>query len=211
MRLIEGGKTDYLAFESIKKHKVIPGSILEGDFSPIPNSHAPHVEDHSFSGLKVGGSATGNEFKQVLEQTSSPTVKLGFGSLPDSKLFAPTAPPPKSIITLKLTNPKRQFRLSVDKFNDQKFKAHITDASGFQLSFLPVADLGISDHVASIRANDPALEKLNMFFQKQDTLYIRIGLSRVFPVGNPPRNGFWVQANGIYSFPSHREDLRIYD
>lgn len=213
MRLIEGGKTDYLVFESIKKHKVIPGSILEGDFSPIPNSHAPHVEDHSFNAgsLKVIGSATGNEFKQVLEQTSSPTVKLGFGSLPNSRLFVPTAPPPRSIMTLKLTNPKLQFRLSVDKYNNQKFKAHITDASGFQLSFLPVADLGISDHVASIRADDPTLDKLNTFLQGQDTLYIRLGLSRVFSAGNPPRNGFWVQANGIYSFPSHREDLRIYD
>lgn len=213
MRLIEGGKTEYLAFESVKKNKVIPGSVLEGDFSPIPHSHTPHVEDHSFNAgrLKVIGSATGKEFERVLELTSSTTVKSGFGSLPDNRLFASTAPPSTSIMTLKVANPQSQFKLSVDKYNDQKFKAHITDESGFQLSFLPVADLGISDHVASIREDDPTLNELNSFLQQQDTLYIRLGLSRVFSAGNPPRNGYWVQANGIYSFPSYREDLRIYD
>lgn len=213
MRLIDGGKTEYLAFESVKKHKVIPGSILEGDFSPISKSQPPHVEDHSFNAgsLKVAGTATGDEFKQVLERSCSTTVKSGFGSLPENRLFVPTAPPKMSIMTLKLTDPQRQFRLSVDKYNNQKFKAHITDASGFQLSFLPVADLGFSDHVASIRAIDPNLNQLNTFLHEQDTIYIRLGLSRIFSAGDPPRNGFWVQANGIYSFPSYRQDLRIYD
>ncbi len=209
----KNGKNDYISFDGVKEHKVIPGSILEGDFVPVPGSAVPHSEDHRVIGkLSVKGAASSDDFESILDRSSVPTVRSGFGHLPENRLYSTNNPPGKSIITLKLTSPRTQFRMSADKYNNEKFKAHLVDASGFRLEWLPVTDLGFSDHIQSIRNDDPDFARLNLFLQAQRVLYIRLGLARQYAnPNNPERDGYWVQVNGIYSFPNYRQDLRIYE
>ena len=202
----------YLSFDAVKEKKVMPGSWLEGDFAKISNLKAPHLEDHSVIGnLRQHGASSGSDFERVLDNSSVSTVQAGFGTRPDNRLYARETPPACSIMTLKLSFPRTQFKLTVDTgFGAIKFKAHITDASGYELSFLPVTDLGFSDHLKQIRVTDPTLNGLNSFLHGQKTLYIRLGLTRPY-APKPERDGYWVQINGIYSFPNYRKDLRIYD
>jgi hypothetical protein len=204
---------DYLDFNSVKDHKIIPGSFLEGEFTKKPNPSRPHTEDHFVPQLSTSGNATSDEFMAVLEQTSSTTITQGFGSSPANKFYAVANPPAISIFTLKLTKPREQFALITDdQYGPAVFKAHITDASGFGLRYLKVTDLGFSDHVKSIEAKDPYLKDLNAFLQKQEVLYLRIGLGQAYaPQGDLTRRGYWLQLNGIYSFPNFRHDLRMYD
>lgn len=210
--LFKQKRFEYLSFNGVKNHQVIPGSWLEGDFVQIPNLNAPHIEDHRVcSALKMNGPSSGTDFEHVLDNFAVTTIQAGFGSRPNKRLYALANPPALSIITLKLTSPSTQFRLTVDTgFDAVKFKAHITDDSGYDLSFLPVTDLGFSDHLARIRLVDPTLAGLNAFLQGQTTLYVRLGLTRQY-APSPDRDGYWVQVNGIYSFPNYRQDLRIYD
>lgn len=206
------GKASYLSFASVKERKVIPGSCIEGDFTKTANAHAPHVEDYETTGqITLTEPATGAAFKNVLEMSSHTSMLGAFGQLPVDRLFSPINPPPVSIVTLKLESPKTQFRLIIDTgFGARKFKAHITDGKGFQMTYMPVTDLGYSDHISKIQEQDPLLSELNGFLQAQECLYLRVGLGRRY-AANPERDGFWVQLNGIYSFPSQRKDLRIYD
>lgn len=203
---------DYFSFETVKAHKIIPGSLLEGNFTAIPKLHAPHVEDHSTGGnLRAHGPASGDDFERILENSSFTTIQDGFGSRPDKRLYVAAQPPALSIITLKLTSPSTQFRLTVDTgYGPPKFKAHVVDGSGYELSWLPVTDLGFSDHLGKIRKTDPTLTTLNAFLQSQKVLYVRLGLTRQYAPSSD-RDGYWVQVNGIYSFPTYRQDLRIYD
>lgn len=208
------GKLEYLSFDTVKQHNVIPGSCLEGNFVLEPGSHPPHVEDHrTLGGINLVAPTTGAAFQAVLEQTSVTRLSDGFGANPVNRLFGLASAPARSIITLKLALPAAQFRLVADGgYGKVKFKAHVRDASGYELSWLPVTDLGFSDHIERVLATDPTLTQLNAFLQSQDVLYLRIGLSRSYaPPDRPDREGYWVQLNGIYSFPSYREDLRIYD
>lgn len=210
--IIRNGKANYISFDSVKERKVIPGCCIEGDFTKMSNAQAPHVEDYETTGkIKLVDPATGAAFKDVLEMSSHTSMLAAFGQLPVDRLFSPANPPPVSIVTLKLESPKTQFQLMIDTgYGAKKFKARIMDGTGFQMTYVPVTDLGYSDHISKIQEQDPTLAKLNGFLQSQECLYLRVGLGRRY-AANAERDGFWVQLNGIYSFPSQRKDLRIYD
>lgn len=210
--LENGTKLDYFPFSGVKEHSIIPGSCLSGNFIPVVGAQPPHIEDHRSRGnVNVVESATGLAFEAVLEMTAHTSIQAAFGGRPNERCYSRQAAPALSIITLRLDSPASQFKLVLDdKYGPPKFKAHVTDADGYQLSWLPVTDLGFSDHVAKVRNDDPSLLKLNAFLRSQRKLYLRVGLSRPY-APTPERDGYWVQLNGIYSFPNFRRDLRIYD
>lgn len=210
--LENGDRLDYFSFASVKAHGVIPGSRLSGNFMPLQGAERPHVEDHRSRGdVGVVESATSAEFEAVLEMTAHTSIRAAFGNRPVERCFTAQAAPNTSIVTLRLDSPAAQFTLVIDdKYGAPKFKAHVTDGEGFQLSWLPVTDLGFSDHIAKIRDEDPRLAQINNFLRSQRRLYLRVGLSRYY-APTAARGGYWVQLNGIYSFPNFRRDLRIYD
>lgn len=210
--LENGTKLEYFPFSGVKDHGVIPGSCLEGNFIPVIGANRPHVEDHRSRGdVNVVESASGAAFEAVLERTAHTSIRSAFGARPNNRCYARNAAPATSITTIRLDSPSTQFRLVMDqKYDAPKFKAHVTDAEGFELSWLPVTDLGFSDHIAKVLTEDPALVKLNTFLRAQRKLYMRIGLSRPY-TASADRDGYWVQLNGIYSFPNFRKDLRLYD
>ncbi len=208
-----GGGTDYLNFQFVKDRNIIPGSYLDTDFIPKRNPFRPHTEDHIIGGaLQTPGNATSEEFMSILDATSSTTVAAGFGSNPVDKYFAMDRPPPISIFTLKLTNPRNQFSLTLTDRYGPAFKVNITDAAGFSMNYLKVTDLGFSDHLGKIQAEFAGAQKLSRFLLEQEVLYLRVGLGQHFaPNNDESRRGYYVQINGIYSFPSFRQDLRMYD
>lgn len=210
--LANGTKLDYFAFKSVKSHKVVPGSYLTGNFVPVDNPPRPHIEDCKSEGrVRVTGTASGADFQSVLEESSSRSIRKAFGARPDGRRYPIDQAPTISIVTLRIDDPGAQFRLIVDsKYGPPKFKAHVIDSDGFELSWLPVTDLGFSDHIVSVLAQDPTLSQLNAFLWSQKLLYLRLGLTREWGP-SPDKTGYWVQLNGIYSFPSFRKDLRLYE
>lgn len=206
------GRLEYFAFDAIKKSKVIPGSIIEGDFRPCENVELPHTEDHRAIGkVSVVGNATGPEFEQILSESAYESIADGFKSHPDGRLFRQAQYPENSIITLALPDPAHQFKLTVSRdFGKTTFKAHIIDGAGLRVEWVPVTDLGFFVHLNDIIANDPDLKKLNNFLWTQKTLFLRIGLGRPWGM-SPEKFGCWLQLNGVYSFPNFRRDIRVYE
>ena len=98
-----------------------------------------------------------------------------------------------------------------DKFPPPSFKARIRDEDGFELNFLKVTDLGFLKQLERIQNDDPQSLKLNSFLKRQEALYLRIGLSQLWAPNKVEAPAYWLQLNGIYSFPDFREDLRIYE
>jgi hypothetical protein len=198
----------YLAFADVKKHRILPGSVLEAKLVPAEKPTPPHVEDHYVVGnIKVAPQISGDDFRSILENSSVASLQQGFGMNPADRCYEENAPLNCSIITLKVD--PVNFSIRRDTFNENKFKAFFTDADGLDLSFVPVTDLGFSDHIQTIATTDPHFGQLNAFINSQGELYLRVGLSRPYTGGG--RRGCWVQLNGIYTFPDYRTDIRQYD
>lgn len=203
-------KLGYLSYETCRKHKVLPGTILEGEFAPSGTVNPPHTEDHRINGnLKNCGNVSSDEFKRLLADSSCRSVNAGFASqlAHGSKVIPLGMEPAKSIITLSLR--PEDFSISVDVHNDEKIKAHFRDSEGNKLAFLPITDLGFFDRVGRKNTRSTTAAQATKFIQSQDELYIRLGLSRAYqsPDG---RNGYWLQINGIYTFPEYNNSIRTY-
>jgi hypothetical protein len=209
VRPMKEASPHYLPFAFVRDNQIQPGSVLESDFRNL-NGLAPHTEDSRCGEIRVLPPLSSEEFSAALGASAVETVAEGFGSNPQGRLYALNAPPLVSIITLRISHPQDQLRIVSDGYNKNKIRAHVKDESGLELSWLPISDLGFADHVINIKQQDPNLEQLNQFIHEQDFLFVRIGLTREYkePKG---RIGYWVQANGIYTFPNYRTDLRQYD
>lgn len=95
-----------------------------------------------------------------------------------------------------------------DGFKPGKIRLHFTDGSGKQYRFFSITDLGFHDYAQRHRESG-ALNELNAAIAEQEEVFLRIGLGRKFK--NPQgREGFWMQANGIYTFPAKLSYIRSY-
>jgi hypothetical protein len=165
------------------------------------------MEDRNYSNLIFHGPCSSEDFKKLLENTSVNSVEEGFGiHLPDGqKHIAHNIPPNISIITLPL-NP-RQLKVVEDHYKRGKLRINFTDKAGKSFRFLSITDLGFFEY-AERHAADNKIGEVNNFINSQTDLYIRVGLSRVHQ--SDDRNGFWLQVNGIYSFPEFFKEIRCY-
>lgn len=195
----------YLRYDECKRFGVLPGTILTGEFTPTENAEAPHIEDHYFSKMSVTRMATASEFYNALSGSASTTFDSGFGLSIKEKVV--TEKPNKSIFTLKI--PCTNFKIVRDKFNPEKIKAHITDTSGKELSFLSVTDLGLADFIGNPNDSRMSVDEFNEFTRSQDELFLRIGLSRSYSSENG-KSGYWIQVNGVYTFPNYTQIIRTY-
>ena len=198
----------YLPFSEFTRLGIFPGGILSGDFTPEPSRKAPHTEDARHKELQFLGPCSAEDFKSVLKDSVSPSVEAGFEvSLPDGAKLIPLAPPPpRSIITLKV-NP-RSVEIVEDGYKPGKIRMHFTDGSGKRYRFFSIADLGFHDYAQRHRESS-ALNDLNSAIAEQEAVFLRIGLGRAFK--NPEgKEGFWMQANGIYTFPAKLSYNRSY-
>jgi len=198
----------YLKSSQCKKHGIYPGGKLVSTFKPKPNLIGPHQEDCSYGELLFQGPASKSEFRGLLAKSASASVNEGFGSSLESgdKVLPANHDGKNSIITLKL--PPSRFRIVPNRFEPQKIKARFTDGAGVKFDFLSITDLGFHDYAIKHHQNDE-LNAVNDWIQEQDELFLRIGLSRAFK-HDDGRSGFWLQVNGIYTFPDKHPAIRKY-
>lgn len=198
----------YIALSDCRELNILPGAKLEGDFVNNNNRGAPHVEDRSHAGLKFNGACTADEFHQVLEHTTTTSIAAGFGYLfPEGgKVIPHTNPPQKSIITLKVQ--PSQIRIVKDSFNNGKIKLNLMDNDDRRFSYLPITDLGFYSYAMQHFNNVDFPERINRFIDEHKELYLRVGLSGRYTSND--RDGYWLQINGIYTFPNFDTEIRSY-
>lgn len=198
----------YLKFARCKDLRILPGGILTGEFDPVQNRTAPHMEDSNYGNLMFEGPCSGEDFRQILAESCFPSVKAGFEiSLPaDEKVIPPEHRVQRSIITLRIS--PYNLEIVEDRYKPGSIKLHFTDSSGRGYRFLPITDLGFYDYAQRHRESS-ALDELNGEIARQNEVFLRIGLSRNYR--NPQgKEGFWMQANGIYTFPGVLRYIRSY-
>ncbi len=198
----------YLPFSVFTRLGIFPGGILTGDFEPDPSRQAPHTEDSHHKDLKFLGPCSCEEFQSILERNASPSLEEGFETaVATGEKVIPVAPPPaRSIITLQVS--PKSVEIVEDGFQPGKIRIHFTDAARKRYRFFSIADLGFHDYAQRHRESG-ALDELNAAIAAQDAVFLRIGLGRVHT--NPQgKRGFWLQANGIYTFPAKLSYIRSY-
>lgn len=197
----------YLENAKCKELNIHPGAILEGEITLHTDVSNPHVEDASYNNLKYFGAASTEEFKSILDRTLSNSVASGFGVQFDAgqKHIPVGVAAICSIITIKIS--PMSLDIHEDNYKPGKIKASFTDASGHSFRYLSITDRGFFDY-AKKHQDDGKLQDLRNFILTQDEIYLRVGVGRVWEVGD--RNGYWLQVNGIYTFPNFLEEVRTY-
>jgi len=200
----------YFPYSLMRQHRVLPGAIFGGNFTPRAVRPAPHVEDCDYQGLQLVRPATRDEFFDVLTRSAHPDVANGFEFQFDQeyqKVLPPTYRGPRSIITIPVS--PREIEIVQDRYDETKIKIHFADASGRSFRYMPITDLGFSDYA---RAHHEAgeLAGLNAHVSNSDQVYLRVGLSRSYRAPNETE-GFWMQVNGVYTFPEKLDLVRGYE
>lgn len=197
----------YLQTSECLRLNILPGAVLEGEFATRKGLEGPHQEDADYSRLAFAGPSTPKQFKKALEAGLHDTVSEGFEiDLAAGQKHVPIEHPlRRSIITVAVD--PGSIEVVRDRYQDGKLKIHFSDASGLEFRFFPITDLGFHRYAQEHRALGD-LAKLNAFIQCQPEAYLRVGLSRAWDNGRV--NGFWMQVNGVYTFPDFFRDLRSY-
>jgi hypothetical protein len=195
----------YLTESICQQLQILPGAILSGIFTAMPNIIGPHQEDTKHDQLQFIGACKSDQFKEALEFGLFNSVAEGFEIklASDQKCVPLDHVLSRSIITIRV-NPTT-INIVEDDYNPGRIKMNFVDGSDQLFRYLPITDLGFYTHaMAHHKADD--LESLNKFIHKQEHTYIRIGLSRNWI----KRPGYWMQVNGIYTFPGFHKEIRSY-
>lgn len=197
----------YLQSKRCAELNIQPGAVLEGEIQLDKNASNPHIEDAHYSKLSFIGPSSVEDFKKILNLSLSGSVSEGFGvSFESGQKHIPVEQTANcSIITIKV-NP-RQIELHEDQYKPGRIKLSFTDQNGQSFRYISITDRGFYDY-AMQHQNDGRLFELQRFLASQEEVYLRIGLGRVFKIGD--RNGYWLQANGIYTFPEYQKEIRSY-
>jgi hypothetical protein len=149
------------------------------------------------------GPCTSERFYQILKNDLVKDIGTGFEivlakgqkSLPAGHKVS------RSIITIQI-NPT-DIEIIKDQYKPGKIKANFQDQSRHKLSYVPIADLGFHDYAMDKHGIDN-LDSLNDFLQSQQDVFLRIGLGREW------KGAYWMQLNGIYTFPDYSHEIRSY-
>jgi hypothetical protein len=200
----------YLKTNRCKELKMLPGAILTGEFSNSVSVEAPHIEDMNYQNLIFNGHCTSQEFQKLLSDSAARTIEEGFGVKLDErqKHIPRELEPERSLITIRVASDA--VKIVQDQYNPAKIKAHITDATGKNYSFLSVTDLGLHSYAENHYREAGNYADVNNLIYSQKEVYVRIGLSRFYKAQDG-RAGFWIQVNGLYSFPNYFETARQYE
>lgn len=201
----------YIKKAACKKLKILPGAILEGKFTKPKSIDRPHTEDMHYEGLSFKGPCTSEEFESVLKTTTYPSINEGFdGKVPaGTKVIPHDDPPSRSIITLKLK--PSQIEIVRNAFDSKNLRLNIKDNDGRTYVYLSITDLGFHDLAVSKQKDPDYTDELNEFINSQKKVYLIIGLGRRYKHPIDGRDGFWIQVNGIYTFPDFMTKVRTYD
>lgn len=197
----------YIKKDKCRDLNILPGAIIDGDFVNRQCT-SPHIEDRSYSKLKFYGPCSSDEFRNVLDKSSYKSAEDGFETVlsDNQKCIDCNVPIAKSIITLSL-NPKK-LDIVEDRYNYGKLRVNFDDGNNKKFRFLSITDLGFYEYALKYAKNNKIYE-LNSFIHKQRELYIRLGLSRQY-TSDDGRSGYWMQVNGVYTFPEFNTEIRSY-
>jgi hypothetical protein len=198
----------YIKYKICEQIGLIPGAIIEGTFSITPHTEAPHMEDMYYTNLKYVKSCSKHEFHDILSVDSFDSVEDGFNiKLEQKQKHLPIEHDINhSIITLSV-RPKT-VKITENPHKEGTIKISFCDKAGKWLNYLSITDLGFYDYAMEKHGLDK-LDEINKFINEQDVVFIRLGVGRAFqPKGQP--NGYWLQVNGIYTFPNYFEEIRLY-
>lgn len=197
----------YLKASLCEKWNLLPGAVLSGNFNVVQNIENPHVEDMSCPNLQLQRFCSIEEFRNILFQSSSQSIEHGFNVQLDlgQKYIPIELTPLKSLITI-LVNPST-VRIVQDNYG--KIKIHFTDNNSKEYTFLAITDLGFHSYAENHYKEVNSYDKINSVIQNQTEVFLRIGLSRLYQ-NQQGKEGFWIQVNGIYSFPNYFKDVRKY-
>lgn len=200
----------YLALSECQRLNVLPGAKLSGDFTPSPDRTGPHQEDYSYKKLKYLGPSNSSDFKDALRQGLYGSVEEGFEiKLNDNQKHIPIDyEVQRSIITVRIS--PSEIEIKEDSYKPGKIKLNFRDLSGRKFKYIPITDLGFYEYALGHHSRNE-LRKVNSMIKAQEGVYLRIGLSREYKPPNDERNGYWLQANGIYTFPDYNEEIRCYN
>ena len=200
----------YLQTSRCRELNMLPGAILTGSFSNHNNTEIPHIEDMDYKNIKFHGHCTSNEFRDILCKSAYQSIEDGFEvSLENrQKHISREANPVRSLITISV-NPQ-SIQIIQDQYNPSKIKAHVTDKTGKEFSFLSITDFGLHEYAEKHYQEVGNYSNINNLLQSQEEVFLRIGISRFYEAPNG-KAGFWIQVNGIYSFPEYFEAARQYE
>ncbi|MBL4831860.1 MAG: hypothetical protein JKY55_18505 [Aliivibrio sp.] len=198
----------YIKYETCEKVGLIPGAIIEGTFKKTPHTEAPHTEDMYYSNLKYIKSCSKNEFYDVLSESAFDSVEKGFDIKlqPKQKHLPAGHDINHSIITLSIR--PSSVEISENKFKKGKINISFCDNTGKWLNNLSITDLGFHDYAMEKHGLNK-LDEINEFINDQEEVFIRLGIGRKFQPKSQP-DGYWLQVNGIYTFPNYFEEIRVY-
>ncbi len=187
----------YFSQEECRRFPILSGSVIEGEFVLRPDAEAPHVEDCRRSGVRYVGMSTAEEFLEVLRKDASRSVADGFGieGVECPRCIPKNEPPGRSIITVRIHPKACWFKIG----RDGKFRFSFYDGADARYSSLPVADLKLREYRARQDGVD-GIDAMTKFLHHQKEVYVRVGLGRSHRLDS--KEGYWLQVNGIYSFPS---------
>lgn len=197
---------DYLSYDNCKKYNILPGMVMTGEFDTPKNISGPHYEDRLVKSLSIEGPSTPEEFETLLKNSLSPSVRLGFGAIPEDKIIKPEGNAKCSIVTVQPA--PGTLRIMENRFKPGRIQLSFADLAGDAYNYLSITDLGLYDFVGNPKTQKMSIDDVNGILAK-NRVYIRVGLSRIF-AADDGRNGYWLQANGVYSFPGYSEIIRAY-
>ncbi|OEU66971.1 MAG: hypothetical protein BA863_16860 [Desulfovibrio sp. S3730MH75] len=191
----------YATRELVVQKGIRPGMIVEATVLPITEATRPHVEDcHMVNDLWLE-MMDDKSFKGVLEQTAFDSVSEAFnGVITSKKRCAPhDCPPEFSIKTIRVD--PLSMSLSVMESGEKKIRLSFRDKFGEKFRHTPIADLNFHSCVLKY-IQQGRMDELNALLAGGEDVYIRLGLSRLYK-GKSGKQGYWMQANGIYCFPGY--------
>lgn len=200
----------YLETNRCRELNMLPGAILTGNFSIHNNTESPHTEDMDYQDLEFHGHCSSSEFRNLLSNSAYQSIEDGFEvSLENRQKNIPReANPARSLITISV-NPQ-SIQIVQDQYNPSKIKAHVTDNTGKEYSFLSITDFGLHEYAENHYKEAGNYSNINNLIQAQEEVFLRIGISRFYEAPNG-KSGFWVQVNGVYSFPEYFKAARQYE
>ncbi len=194
----------YIKLSQCKEANVLPGNVIKGNFTKMKSIENPHSEDCNYTKLSRTRICDSDEFQKLLDRDLVDSISKGFGyNFPEKgKVIPKDFMPTKSIVTLKVNT--RNIEIVKDGFKEGNIRLNLLDNDGKRFSFLSITDLGFYNYAMNhfLDANFPKI--INDFIRKQESIYLRVGLGREY------QGGFWLQINGIYTFPNFDTEIRSY-
>ncbi|MDD9955682.1 MAG: hypothetical protein OXP68_05630 [Anaerolineaceae bacterium] len=183
-----------------------PGAVVTMQLEPLTNPEAPHVEDHLWSGshrMRHAGVLDDERWRNALQGLVERSARPLFGAelralgRQRNRIFLP-GEATHSLATVRCRR-NLVFRLSEKDGGGFRYALSFFDDRGESYQNIPVTDLALrawaNAQVRQGATTDFISDLLSTQLNEAHHVYLRLGLGREY------EGKFWLQVNGIYSFP----------